>query len=96
MKGPEALVKDDVKSWLKSLGAYTCMVVPGGYGHQTLDFLCCIRGRFIGIETKAPGKVPTPRQEACLRAIRAAGGIALWGDNIEAIKIAVLNALDRT
>ena len=96
MKGPEAKLKDEVQVWLKSLGAYTCMVVPGGYGHQTLDFLCCIRGRFIGIETKAPGKVPTPRQEACMRAIRAAGGIALWGDNIEAIKIAVLNALDRT
>jgi hypothetical protein len=89
MKGPEAKLKDEVKAWLKSLNAYTYMPVPAGYGAQTLDFLCCINGRFVGIETKAEGKVPTPRQEACMRAIREAGGVAVWGDSLEAIKGAV-------
>jgi hypothetical protein len=89
MKGPESKLKDEVKAWLKSLNAYTYMPVPAGYGAQTLDFLCCINGRFVGIETKAEGKVPTPRQEACMRAIIAAGGIVTWGDNIGEIRRAV-------
>jgi hypothetical protein len=95
MKDPEAKLKDEVKAWL-SLNAYTYMPVPAGYGAQTLDFLCCINGRFVGIETKAPGKVPTPRQEACMRAIRAAGGIAVWGTTVESISLQVQNAMWNT
>lgn len=93
MKGPEAHLKDEVKAWLDSLGAYRYMVVPGGYGAQTLDFLVCLRGFFIGVETKAKGKKPTPRQESCIRAIRASGGIAVWGDNLIDIKTNVLTAI---
>ena len=29
-----------------------------------MDFLGCYRGRFFAIETKAPGKKPTLRQDA--------------------------------
>ncbi len=79
----EAYLKQQIKSWLKDRGAYFYMAVPHGYGRQTIDFLCCWEGRFLGIETKAPGKKPTPRQMVCLNEIKAAGGIAIWCDSFE-------------
>ena len=83
MKTEEAALKDEVKAYLKKLGAYFYMPVPAGYGKQTVDFLCCIRGRFVAIETKAKGKVPTPRQELCMREVIAAGGAAFWCDSVD-------------
>lgn len=84
MKGPEARLKDQIKKHLDSLPrCYWYMPVPCGYGKQTLDFLCCIEGLLVGIETKAEGKKPTPRQEACMEQIRKAGGMAFWCDSFD-------------
>jgi hypothetical protein len=80
----EGHLKIKVKRYLDQLPKmYRHMPVPSGYGSQTLDFLCCINGRFVGIETKASGKKPTPRQEQCMAAIKAAGGAAFWCDSYE-------------
>lgn len=61
------------------------MPVPYGYGASTLDYLICMRGRFIAIETKAPGKKPTDRQKMVIEQIRAAGGatFVIDGDTSE-------------
>lgn len=42
------------------------------------DLIGCVRGRFVGIEVKCPGKEKnlTPRQALILQSIRDAGGIA--------------------
>jgi hypothetical protein len=74
MSTPEGKVKAKVKDVLKKHGAYSFMPVQTGYGDKTLDFLCCVNGHFIGIETKAPGKRPGPLQDFAIRRIRAAGG----------------------
>lgn len=37
--------------------------VPSGFGASDLDCIVCYGGQYIAIETKAPGKKPTPRQE---------------------------------
>jgi len=71
---PEGAVKAKVKKLLDQYPHYRHMPVPVGYGAQTLDFLICSLGLFIAVETKAPGKKPTPRQEQCIREITAAGG----------------------
>lgn len=65
-----------------------------GLGAATLDDLVCLRGRFIGIEYKAPGKVPTARQNLTMEQIRQAGGIALWGDDTHNIVRDLKKALD--
>ncbi len=83
MRTPEAVLKDKVKTYLNGTGAYWYMPVPSGYGKQTVDFLCCVRGRFLGIETKAPGKRPTVRQLVCLSEIQRAGGVSFWVDSYE-------------
>ena len=53
------------------------MPVPGGFGASSPDYLLCINGRFLAIETKAPGKKPTDRQKKLIDEIRRAGGTAL-------------------
>ena len=81
MKTPESYVRDPVRKYLKAIGAYRFAPVQMGLGSPTLDDLCCIGGRFVGVEYKAKGKVPTPRQQATMSEIRKAGGIAIWGDS---------------
>lgn len=71
---PEGKVKDKVKRLLKKHGAYFFMPVQTGYGASTLDILCCVSGVFVAVETKAPGKKPTARQEVIISQIRSAGG----------------------
>lgn len=76
---PEGRVKKMVKKALDDLGhaCYRFMPVQSGFGAKTLDYLLCINGRFVAIETKAPGKNPTPLQSLTIHEIEAAGGIAL-------------------
>lgn len=83
---PEGRVKAKVNRLLdKYKGMYRHMPVPYGYGASTLDYLICFRGRFLAIETKAPGKKPTDRQKMIADQIRAAGGVVfiIDGDTTE-------------
>ena len=70
---PEGKVKARVK---EILGVYSCyyhMPVMNGMGKPTLDFVGCCNTLFFAIETKAPGKVLTPRQRRTRAEIEAAG-----------------------
>jgi hypothetical protein len=69
---PEGRVKDKIKRVLKDHGCWYYMPVPAGFGVPSLDFLCSTPcGRAFGIEAKAPGKKPTPRQQATMREMEA-------------------------
>ena len=74
---PESKVKKLVTARLKALGAYYFYPVTGGFGRSGVpDIVCCLRGRFVGIECKAgKGKV-TALQQRNLDLIAKAGGIA--------------------
>lgn len=75
---PEAKVKKAVRQVLDGLGAYYVMPVTGGYGKQGApDFLVCLHGKFIGIETKAGKGRLTALQEMNLKQIIEAGGVSL-------------------
>lgn len=70
---PEGKVKQRVKALLLCHEAFFTMPVPSGYGESTLDFVGHHRGDYFEIETKAEGKIPTPRQEARIERIRDSG-----------------------
>ena len=75
---PEGKVKKAVRQVLDALGAYYVMPVTGGYGKQGApDFLVCLHGNFIGIETKAGKGKTTALQELNLKKIIDCGGVAL-------------------
>ena len=79
----EATIKNAVKKRLKELGAYWFMPVQYGLGNVTLDFLVCFQGRFIAIETKAPGRELTKQQRITVRAMQNAGATVYVVDNLE-------------
>ena len=71
---PEGKTKLKVKEVLKAHGAYWHCPVQNGMGAPSLDFICCFKGRYFGIETKKPGGKPTARQLLTIKAIEDAGG----------------------
>ena len=73
----EADVKKKLKETLNAVGAWWYMPPGGPYGRIGVpDFLCCLRGRMIAIETKFECNKPTARQEQEMDAIRKAGGVS--------------------
>jgi hypothetical protein len=88
-KTPEGVVKDACKKYLKSIGCWYFMPVSNGMGMVgILDLNCCFQGRFVAIETKAPGKLSntTANQDRVIAEIKAAGGLAIVVDNVEQVK----------
>ncbi len=72
---PEGKVKASINKMLKRYPqVYKYMPVPAGFGPSSLDYLLCVNGCFIGVEAKRPGKLPTPRQQECIRKILEAKG----------------------
>ena len=86
MAGPEATVKRKVKAALKEIGAFQHWPVQSGMGAPILDCIACVDGRYIGIETKAPGKHPTPRQRLIMEQIEGAGGATFVIDGDDMIQ----------
>jgi hypothetical protein len=82
---PEGKVKSQVKDVLKKYAAYWHCPVQNGMGAPTLDFVGCHFGEFFAIETKAPGKKPTPRQELTMDEMKKAAAkvFVIDGDTSE-------------
>jgi hypothetical protein len=86
---PEGRVKEAVKRLLKVHGIHYIMPMQNGMGVVGVpDFLCCWNGRFLAIETKAPGKRgnTTANQDRQLAAIADCGGIAIVVDDVNQLK----------
>jgi hypothetical protein len=89
MATPEGKVKDAVRKLLKSAGIWYYQPVQNGMGVVGIpDFICCWRGQFLAIETKAPGKLntTTPNQDRVLAELRDHGGHALVVDDVESLR----------
>ena len=75
---PEAKVKMKIKAIFKEEGVYYAMPIGTGYGNSGVpDFLCCVNGRFLGVEAKANGGVPTELQKKNMKDIQSSGGVAV-------------------
>lgn len=73
---PEGRVKAVVRRHLAKLDAvWWFMPVQVGLGTTALDFLVCLAGTFVAIETKAERGRPTARQIETARRIASAGGL---------------------
>lgn len=95
-KTPEGKVKDKVKEILATLGAYYVMPQTGGFGNSGVpDILCCLNGRFVGIECKANGGKVTRLQQSHLDEIEMRGGVSLVVDEHNLIILKQL-LLERT
>lgn len=93
---PEGKVKEACKKYLKSIGAWYFMPVSNGMGQVGIpDIIICYRGRFVAIETKAPGKRAnvTENQKRVMKAIQTVNGFA-WVVDDPADLPMLFNALD--
>ena len=97
MATPEGKVKAQLVKALSALPRkYRFAPVQTGMGASTLDYLYCIDGHFVAIETKAPGKWLTPRQTVVAADIRSAGGWVFVVDGPESIKLCLSQLVKRT
>lgn len=75
---PEKKVKDRVTRCIKTHGGWEAKPVMQGMGQNgTPDILACISGVFLAVETKSGRGKPTKLQQAQLRKIQQAGGLAV-------------------
>ena len=82
MSTPEHKIKAKVNRALDKLpGVYRFMPVQNGLGAPALDYYLCAYGKFIAVETKAPGKKPTARQYLTIEKIRNAAGLVFVVDD---------------
>ncbi len=91
---PEGRIKDAVKRLLKKYDCYWHCPVQNGMGRPALDFMhVTCSGYVCAIETKAPGKKPTPRQLQTIAEIEAAGGTVFVTDgNLEELEAWLIKA----
>lgn len=73
---PERKVKAKVRSLLIAHNVWFFMPIPM-YNRGIPDFICCLRGKFIGIETKAGRGKLSELQRLTLLDIERAGGYVL-------------------
>lgn len=85
---PEGKIKKQVNALLDQYKPiYRYWPVPSGFGASSLDCIVCYLGFFIAIETKAPGKKPTPRQEFCMDEMREAHGTVFVVDSEQTLAL---------
>jgi hypothetical protein len=85
---PEGKVKKAVRDFLTKKGCWYYQPVQNGMGRVGIpDFICCYRGTFIAIETKAPGKMHTvtPNQQRVIDEIQRHGGLAIVADSTDSL-----------
>ncbi len=77
--GSEKNFETGVKAYLKESGCWFLKYWGGGgYTKSGIpDLMVCCKGRFMGIELKAPNGKPTELQIYNLRKIDTAGGLAV-------------------
>lgn len=86
---PEGKVKNAVKKLLKERGIYFFMPMQNGMGVVGIpDVIACWDGRFLAIETKAPGKRgnTTANQDRQIDLIRKSRGLALVVDDAKQVE----------
>ncbi len=87
---PEKKVKTAIKSWLTKQGIYFHCPIGSAFGtHGAPDIFCCAKGRFVGIECKAPGKEKntTPNQDDHISRINAAGGLSFVASSLDEVVV---------
>lgn len=87
---PEGRVKKSVREFLREHDIWFYQPVQNGMGQVGIpDFVCCFRGHFVAIETKAPGKLSTvtANQQRVIDAIRDHGGLAVVVDSVDSLAV---------
>jgi len=85
VKKPESRLQLKIRKRLEEeVGGWWIKVWGGPFQQGGLpDLFGCVKGYFIGIEVKIPGKEPTELQYQVLGHINDNGGLGIWVDSVE-------------
>lgn len=91
-------ITNKIMKYLKTVPACFAWKTHGGmYGTAGMpDIVCCIGGRFVGLEVKQPGKKLTALQEDAINRINAAGGIAAMVTSVGEVKEILMGMNDKS
>jgi Holliday junction resolvase len=80
----EKKIESQIKGHLRWIGAYVVKHHGSRFSQAGVpDLLVCYKGRFIGIEVKAPDGKPSELQLHHIEQIKKAGGIGFITDNLK-------------
>jgi Holliday junction resolvase len=86
----EKQIENQIKKYLESIGAYFIKVHGSMFQRAGIpDILCCINGKFVGIEVKRVGGIVSPLQTANIMKIQKAGGVAFVAYSVENVRHAL-------
>lgn len=87
MSQNETGVQKSIQEYIRNIGGY-CFKVHGSiYMRAGIpDIICCVKGQFVGIEVKDGDNKASALQEAHIRQIKKAGGLAFVAYNINDVK----------
>lgn len=85
----EKSIVTKVLRYLKTVPGCFCWKEHGGmYGTAGIpDIIACVNGRFIAFEIKTPSGKTTKLQEATIRKILNAGGVAAVVHSVDEVKV---------
>lgn len=83
----EQNLQKKITNWLDKEGHYTVKVISASKAGVP-DILCCVNGKFVGIEVKLPAKKSnvSPLQEYNLSAISNSEGYSMVAWNLDMVK----------
>lgn len=96
---PEAKITKKIRERLEKKGARVFKIQASEDSHQEAgipDLLVCLKGQFIGIETKQPRGKLRPLQKVVLREIFDAGGVAAVVETVEQAEMLLWYLEERT
>lgn len=78
MSSPEKNFENRIKKYLEKKGCWFVKFFANAYTSSGIpDILCCVNGRFVGIEVKQEKGKPSLLQKVHLRNIGESGGIGV-------------------
>lgn len=84
MPTPEQTIKKQIKDYITRIGGFWSTVQGGPFSKPgDPDLICCINGRYVGIEVKTPTGRPTELQLQRGREIEQAGGIWILARSLD-------------
>lgn len=92
MPTPEQKIKKQIKDYITRIGGFWSTVQGGPFSKPgDPDLICCVQGRYIGIEAKTPTGKPTELQLQRGREIQKAGGIWILARSVEDVENGLRN-----
>ena len=90
----EAVIQLKILKYLNSLPGCWAIKVISANQRGVPDIVGCCRGQFIALEVKSKGNKPSTIQQAQLKAIEAAGGIAAVVTSLQAVQALIEELAD--